>query len=206
MLTYLVLVRHGQSVWNLENRFTGDTDVELTNQGREEARLTGEKLKKREIPFEAAFTSMLKRAQETLDIILHEINQPTIKIYKAAALNERSYGKLQGLNKAEMAEKYGANQVQLWRRSFDEVPPGGESLRQTQERVLPYYYEHIGPLLRQQKDVLVVAHGNSLRALMMHLEDISEHAITQVDIPTGVPRLYEFDDAFKMIGANYIAD
>lgn len=206
MLTYLVLVRHGQSVWNLENRFTGDTDVDLTNQGREEARLTGEKLKKLEIPFEAAFTSMLKRAQETLAIILQQIHQPNIKIYKNAALNERSYGKLQGLNKAEMAEKYGANQVQLWRRSFDEVPPGGESLRQTQERVLPYYYEHIEPLLKQQKNVLVVAHGNSLRALMMHLENISEHAITQIDIPTGVPRLYKFDERFKMIGANYITE
>lgn len=206
MLTFLVLVRHGQSVWNLENRFTGNTDVDLTSQGREEARLTGEKLKKREMAFEAAFTSVLKRAVETLDIILKIIDQPNIKIYKNAALNERSYGKLQGLNKAEMAEKYGANQVQLWRRSFDEVPPGGESLRQTQERVLPYYYEHIEPLLRQQKNVLVVAHGNSLRALMMHLENISEHAITQVDIPTGVPRLYEFDDHFKMIAANYIAE
>ncbi len=205
-MTYLILVRHGQSVWNLENRFTGDTDVDLTSQGREEARLTGNKLKNKNISFEAAFTSLLRRAQETLDIILKEINQPGIKLYKDAALNERSYGRLQGLNKAEMAEKYGANQVQLWRRSFDEVPPGGESLRQTQERVLPYYYGHIEPMLKEEQNVMIVAHGNSLRALMMHLEGISEHAITQTDIPTGVPRLYTFNGQLELVSAGYIAE
>lgn len=205
-MSYLVLIRHGQSVYNLENRFTGDTNVDLTDQGRQEAKITGDKLQKTNIVFAAAFTSALKRAQETLDIVLHQINQPDIKIYKDAALNERSYGELQGLNKAEVADKYGAGQVLLWRRSFDVIPPGGESLKQTLDRVLAYYKQNIEPLLQQQQNIIIVAHGNSLRALMMYLENISAHAITQIDIPTGVPQLYEFDNEMKLVKAEYIKE
>lgn len=190
-MNYLVLVRHGQSVWNLENRFTGDVDIDLTGQGREEASITGRKLKG--FHFDAAFTSALKRAQETLDIILQEISQTDIPVYKSKELNERRYGALQGLNKAETAEKYGEEQVHLWRRSFDVRPPEGESLKDTLERVIPYYEKNIEPLLKEKKNILVVAHGNSLRALLMHIEDISREAISQIDIPTGVPRLYEFE-------------
>ena len=201
---YLVLIRHGQSQYNLENRFTGDTDVDLTDQGRAEAKLTGDKLKKKNIPFDSAFTSVLKRAEETLQIILNEIYQPDIKVYRDAALNERSYGQLQGLNKAELAEKYGAGQIHTWRRSFDVRPPGGESLKDTQNRVMPYYADHVLPLLKAGKNCMIVAHGNSLRSLMMVIENISEDAITQVDIPTGVPRLYQFDDKFNLVNADYI--
>ena len=187
----LVIVRHGQSVWNLENRFTGWVDVDLTEQGREEARLSGEKLK--DIPFDVCFTSELKRAIETLDIILHVTGQTDLPVFKDAALNERMYGDLQGLNKAETAEKFGAVQVALWRRSFAITPPGGESLKDTQVRVLAYYHSHIVPYLEKGNNVLIVAHGNSLRALMMYLEHISEEAIAEINILTGVPRLYIFD-------------
>jgi len=203
-MSILVLVRHGQSEWNLENRFTGDVDVDLTEQGRKEARITGEKIKG--ILFTAAFTSALKRAQETLAIIQEQIGQPAMKVYESAALNERRYGDLQGLDKAEVAEKYGATQVNLWRRSYEEVPPGGESLKDTQARVVPYYQEHIEPLLRDGKNVLVVAHGNSLRSLMMDLENIGKEAITQTEIPTGVPKLYEFGPDFKLIKSEYIRE
>lgn len=192
MKSQLAIVRHGQSEYNLDNRFTGFADVDLTAQGREEAAMCGRKLKG--MHFDDAFTSVLKRAIETLDIILATIGQKDIPIFKDAALNERNYGDLQGLNKAETAEKYGADQVTLWRRSFEVAPPGGESLKQTQERVLPYYYEHIEPLLKDGKNVLIVAHGNSLRALMMHLENISAEAIAHVELLTGVPRVYDFDD------------
>ena len=205
-MCYLILIRHGQSQWNLENRFTGNVDVDLTAQGRAEAKLTGDKLKEKNISFDSAFTSLLKRAEETLDIVLKEIHQPSVKIYRDAALNERSYGQLQGLDKAEVAEKYGADQVHTWRRSFDVAPPGGESLQDTQNRVLPYYSNHILPLLKEQRNCMVVAHGNSLRSLMMVIENISEQAITQVDIPTGVPRLYQFDDEFNLINADYISN
>lgn len=202
-MAYLVLVRHGQSVWNLENRFTGDVDIDLTDQGREEARITGEKL--RGLHFDAAFTSALKRAQETLSIILREIKQEDITIYRDASLNERRYGALQGLNKAETAEKYGAEQVHLWRRSFNVSPPDGESLEDTQKRVIPYYEEHIEPLIKDKKNVLVVAHGNSLRALLMHIEKIAPEAISEIDIPTGVPRLYEFaHENFRIVDINNI--
>ncbi len=203
-MSYLVLIRHGQSLWNLENRFTGNVDVDLTEQGRAEAKLTGDKLKNKAIFFDSAFTSVLKRAEETLQIILKEIEEPDIKIYRDAALNERSYGELQGLNKGEVAEKYGADQVHAWRRSFNVAPPGGESLKNTQDRVLPYYEKNIEPLLKQQKNCMVVAHGNSLRSLMMMIENISEDAISQVDIPTGVPRLYQFDEHFNLVNADYI--
>jgi len=202
MKSQLAIVRHGQSQYNLENRFTGFADVDLTAQGREEAVMCGRKLNG--MQFEACFTSVLKRAIETLDIILETIGQKQLPIYKDAALNERNYGDLQGLNKAETADKYGSDQVTLWRRSFDIAPPGGESLKQTQERVLPYYYEHIEPLLQQGKNILVVAHGNSLRALMMHLENISTEAIAHVDLLTGVPRVYTFDNAGKITKAEFL--
>lgn len=203
-MTHLVLIRHGQSLWNLENRFTGNVDVDLTQQGRAEAKLTGDKLKAKNILFDSAFTSVLKRAEETLQIILQEINQSDIHIIRDAALNERGYGDLQGLNKADVAEKYGADLVHTWRRSFDIAPLGGESLQDTQNRVVPYYTSHIEPLLKQQKNCMIVAHGNSLRSLMMVLENISKDAITQIDIPTGVPRLYTYDDVFNLVNADYI--
>lgn len=196
MKSQLAIVRHGQSEYNLQNRFTGFADVDLTTQGREEAAMCGRKLQG--MHFDACFTSVLKRAIETLAIILDTINQKELPVYKDAALNERNYGDLQGLNKAETAEKYGAEQVTLWRRSFDVAPPGGESLKQTQERVLPYYYAHVEPLLQQGKNVLIVAHGNSLRALMMHLENLSPDAISHVDLLTGVPRVYDFDESGKI--------
>lgn len=187
----MILVRHGQSTWNLENRFTGDVDVDLTDQGREEARMTGQKLKN--MKFDTAFTSALKRAQETLDIILHEIGQEDLKIVRDEALNERKYGELQGLNKAETAEKYGEDKVHSWRRSFTVRPPGGESLEDTQKRVLKFFKAQIKPELDKNKNVIVVAHGNSLRALIMYIEKLSPEAISQTDIATGVPRMYVVD-------------
>ncbi len=203
MKSQLTIVRHGQSAYNLENRFTGIADVDLTNQGREEAAMCGRKLVG--MHFDDCFTSVLKRAIETLDIILNVINQKQLPVFKDAALNERNYGDLQGLNKAETAEKYGAEKVHLWRRSFDVAPPGGENLKQTQERVLPYYYAHIEPLLQAGKNVLIVAHGNSLRALMMHLENIGPQAISHVELLTGVPRVYDFDESGKIATVQHIS-
>lgn len=191
-MNYLVLVRHGQSEWNLENRFTGDVDVELTEQGREEAHITGRKLKF--LNFDIAFTSSLRRAQETLSIILRELGENDLQIVKDPALNERNYGELQGLNKAETAERFGEDKVHRWRRSFTERPPGGESLEDTQQRVLRYFESYVKPELAKKKNVLVVAHGNSLRALLMHLENFSPRAISQIDIATGVPRMYVLTD------------
>ncbi len=196
-MNYLVLVRHGQSIWNLENRFTGDVDVDLTDQGREEARMTGVKM--RALHFDIAHTSTLKRAQETLDIILREIGQQNLQITRDAALNERNYGELQGLNKAETAERYGEAKVHSWRRSFSDRPPGGESLEDTQVRVLKYFDGVIAPELTAGKNVLVVAHGNSLRALMMHLEKLSPEAISQIDIATGVPRMYLVEEGIYTV-------
>ncbi|RYE37058.1 MAG: 2,3-bisphosphoglycerate-dependent phosphoglycerate mutase [Sphingobacteriaceae bacterium] len=202
MKSQLTIARHGQSEYNLENRFTGLADVALTNQGREEAAMCGRKLIG--MHFDDCFTSVLKRATETLDIILDTINQKQLPVFKNAALNERDYGDLQGLNKAETAEKYSAEQVNIWRRSFDIAPPGGESLKQTQERVLPYYYAEIEPLLQAGKNVLIVAHGNSLRALMMHLENLGPQAIAHVELLTGVPRVYDFDDSGKISYVQHI--
>ena len=205
----LVLVRHGQSEWNLENRFTGETDIELTPKGRMEACAAGDKLKG--LKFSHAYTSLLLRAIETLQLILQQIGQSDCPISRDHALNERNYGRLQGLNKAEVANVYGAEQVALWRRSYSVRPPGGESLADTAARVLPYYHAAIEPILREGKDVLIVAHGNSLRALMMFLEGISEEAIAEVDLPTGVPRRYELDAAgppgpvsLKVVNVNYL--
>ena len=186
----LVLVRHGQSQWNLENRFTGWVDVELTDLGREEARRAGEHLKG--MPFSHAFTSHLKRAQETLRIILETGAFGDIPVTSSSALNERHYGDLQGLNKDETARKYGADQVHIWRRSYDVCPPGGESLKTTAERVLPYFEGNILPPLLEGENILVVAHGNSLRAIVMALEKLTPEEILEVNIPTAVPLLYEF--------------
>jgi 2,3-bisphosphoglycerate-dependent phosphoglycerate mutase len=198
----LVIVRHGQSVWNLENRFTGDTDVDLTPLGREEARLAGEKLAG--IPFYKAFTSVLRRAEDTLAIILQTTGRPDLPVSRDKALNERSYGQLQGLNKMEMQEKYGEKQVAIWRRSYAVRPPGGESLEDTCARVIPYYRSAIEPLLKEDANILIVAHGNSLRALMMYLEKIDEQAIEEVDIPTGHPRLYTLGTQLEMEKVEYL--
>lgn len=201
-MAILAIVRHGQSQWNLENRFTGNADVPLTETGRTEARAAGRKLK--HIVFDNAYTSLLARAQETLDIILQEIGENEIVIDKNAALNERSYGELQGLNKDEMATRYGALQIEQWRRGYDITPPGGESLKITAGRVLPFYQQHIEPLLVSGKNVLVVAHGNSLRALMMYLENINSEVIATVNIPTGIPRLYTFSSHLKLVDVLYL--
>lgn len=192
-MSQLVLIRHGESQWNLENRFTGWVDVPLTPKGEEEARAAGEKLKA--FQFDGAFTSVLMRAQHTLRIVLEVIGQTTIPITEDKALNERMYGELQGLNKAETVKKFGAEQVKIWRRSFDVPPPGGESLKDTAERVLPYYESQISPELLAKKTVLVVAHGNSLRSLVMHLEHLSREAVLELNIPTGAPLFYDLDDS-----------
>ena len=185
----LVLVRHGQSQWNLENRFTGWVDVELTDLGREEARKAGEHLKG--MPFSHAYTSHLRRAQETLRIILETGGLGTVPVTTSSALNERHYGDLQGLNKDETAKKYGAEQVLIWRRSYDVSPPGGESLKTTAERVLPYFEGNILPSILEGENILVVAHGNSLRAIVMVIEKLTPREILEVNIPTAVPLLYE---------------
>src|ERR1700743_1467643 len=171
----LVLVRHGQSTWNLENRFTGETDIPLTPQGRDEARLAGAKLK--DIPFTHGFTSVLQRAIDTMTLLLETADQPQLPVTHNRALNERNYGDLQGLNKKEVAKQYGDAKVAEWRRSYAVRPPGGESLADTAARVIPYYQTAIEPMLKEQKDILVVAHGNSLRSLVMFLEHIGEEAI-----------------------------
>lgn len=204
MTTYgeLVLVRHGQSQWNLENRFTGWTDIPLTEAGEAEARHAGELLK--DYHFDQAFTSALVRAQETLRIILSVTGQTDLPIERDAALNERHYGDLQGLNKDETALKFGKEQVHLWRRSYDIAPPGGESLKDTRARVMPYYAAHIEPMLRQGKKVLVVAHGNSLRALVMVLDGISERDIPDLNIPTGAPLRYLIDDKGQAVKRGYL--
>lgn len=198
----LSIVRHGQSAWNLENRFTGEVDVDLTPLGREEARSAGKKLA--HIPFSRCFTSVLRRAIETLDIILEEAHQSQLPVTRDKALNERNYGQLQGLNKAETAKKYGDEQVAIWRRSYNVRPPGGESLEDTAHRMIPYYVREIEPCLKKGENILIVAHGNSLRALMMHLEHIAEDKISAVDLPTGIPRLYTFDEQLDLQTVVYL--
>lgn len=193
----LVLVRHGQSEWNKENRFTGWIDIPLSEQGEEEARNTGRKL--RGFKFDKAFSSMLQRAIRTYEIAAYEAGFMDLLLEKDEALNERMYGDLQGLNKDECRKKFGDEQVHIWRRSYDVAPPRGESLRDTAERVLPYYKNKIEPLLREGKNILIVAHGNSLRALVMHLEKLSGVEIVKVEIPTGVPIVYELDDDLNIL-------
>jgi len=227
----LVLVRHGQSVWNLENRFTGWTDVGLTELGRAEALEAGKLLKADGYVFDVAYTSVLKRAIHTLWIILQEMNLEWIPVTNAWQVNERHYGALQGLNKSEMAEKFGEEQVKIWRRSYDVPPPAldwederhprfdpryaslppeqlpaTESLKITLERVLPYWHSTLAPVIRSGKRVIVAAHGNSIRALVKYLDNISDVAIPEVNIPTGVPLVYEFDDDLKPIRNYYLGD
>lgn len=227
----LVLVRHGQSTWNLENRFTGWTDVGLTEQGRAEALEAGRLLKEEGYVFEIAYTSVLKRAIQTLWIILQEMNLEWIPVTNAWQLNERHYGSLQGLNKAEMAEKFGEEQVKVWRRSYDVPPPvldgdderhprfdpryasltpeqlpATESLKLTLERVLPYWHSTLSREIRSGKRVIVAAHGNSIRALVKYLDNVSDSEITELNIPTGLPLVYEFDEKLKPIKNYYLGD
>ncbi len=227
----IVLVRHGQSQWNLENRFTGWTDVPLTPQGVEEARQAGRLLKEAGYNFDLAFTSVLRRAIKTLWLILEEMEQEWIPVRRHWRLNERHYGALQGLNKAETAARLSEEQVLIWRRSYDVPPPplewdderhprfdrryaslsadelpATESLKLTLERVLPYWHQEIVPAVKAGKQVLVVAHGNSLRALVKYLDEMSAEAIVKLNIPTGVPLVYELDENLKPLGHTYLGD
>ena len=192
--SYLVLVRHGQSEWNEKNLFTGWKDPKLTPRGVDEAIKAGRKLKEAGYSFDKMFTSDLFRAQDTGRIILEQMDIPSIEVIKDVSLNERNYGDLAGLNKDEARKKWGEDQVHIWRRSFDVPPPGGESLKDTAERVLPYYKENIIPELIEGLNILVAAHGNSLRALVMELEEISSEEIVELEISTGVPLVYKFEE------------
>jgi 2,3-bisphosphoglycerate-dependent phosphoglycerate mutase len=189
----LVLVRHGQSQWNLENRFTGWVDVPLTDQGQAEAKRAGELLKETGLRFTKAYTSVLRRAQDTLTIMLEVLGQTGLPTEKDQALNERHYGDLQGLNKDETREKYGKEQVHIWRRSYDVPPPGGESLKDTAERTLPYFENKILPDVRRGENILVAAHGNSLRSIVMHLDKLTREQVLELNLDTGVPIVYEID-------------
>lgn len=222
----LVLIRHGQSNWNLENRFTGWVDVDLSAEGIKEAKAAGTELKEKGMNFDVAYTSYLKRAIKTLNIVLEEVDQLYIPVKKSWRLNERHYGGLQGLNKAETAEKYGDEQVHLWRRSFDVAPPDlpedspmsvkndprykdlkpeemplGENLKMTIERVLPYWESDISKDIAAGKDVIVTAHGNSLRGLIKHLMNISDEDILSLNLPTGKPLYFEMNKSLKVIKA-----
>jgi len=203
-MALLVLIRHGESQWNLENRFTGWIDVPLTDKGRQEARRAGEKI--RNLHFDKAYTSVLKRAIDTLDIVLQTIDQTGIPVSYDQALNERHYGDLQGLNKAETAKKYGQEQVHLWRRSYDVAPPGGESLKDTAARTLPYFETHVVPDLRAGKNILVSAHGNSLRSIVMHLDKLTREQVLQLNLATGVPIVYEFGPDFQILSKKILDD
>ncbi|MDE1798147.1 MAG: 2,3-bisphosphoglycerate-dependent phosphoglycerate mutase [Candidatus Micrarchaeota archaeon] len=198
-MAYLVLVRHGQSQWNLENRFTGWIDVPLSAKGEKEAHEAGQKIKEMGIRFDAAYTSALVRASATLDIILDEIGQTKLRVERDKALNERMYGDLQGMNKDEARKKFGVEQVHVWRRSYDVAPPGGEALKDTAARTLPYYKKHIAADLKAGKNVLVAAHGNSLRSIVMHLDKLTPAQVVALEIPTGVPYVYEFDKKMKIM-------
>ena len=225
----LILVRHGESQWNLENRFTGWTDVDLSPKGAEEAKKAGALLKKAGITYDWAFTSVLRRAIKTLHLLADEAGLAWVGESRSWRLNERHYGALQGLNKAETAKKYGDEQVRIWRRSFDVAPPMledgdersprgekmysdidrrvlpmGESLKTTIERVIPFWTDSIAPLLMDGKDVIIVAHGNSLRALCKFLEKISDADIIGLEIPTGIPQVYELDDSLNVITHYYL--
>lgn len=227
----LVLVRHGQSTWNLENRFTGWVDVDVTDKGREEAKAAGQLLKAHGYKVDHAFTSVLKRAIRTCWIILDELDQMWVPVTKDWHLNERHYGGLTGLDKAETAQKYGDEQVHIWRRSYATPPPAlelddprhpsqdprysklqadklpaTESLATTLERVLPYWEQVITPKLQEVDTVLIAAHGNSLRALIKHLDGLSEEEILKVEIATGDPLIYEFDDQLKVTGRHYLRE
>ena len=196
----LTLVRHGQSEWNKQNLFTGWRDPDLTDQGVAEARNAGRALKAEGINFTIAFTSELTRAQKTCALLLEEQGQADLQTIRNVALNERDYGDLSGLNKDDAREKWGEEQVHIWRRSFDTPPPGGESLKDTAERVLPYFNNTIMPRIRAGENVLVAAHGNSLRALVMVLDGLGETEITQVNIATGEPYIYDMGAQGEVVG------
>jgi 2,3-bisphosphoglycerate-dependent phosphoglycerate mutase len=227
----LILLRHGQSIWNVENLFTGWTDVDLSDQGRREAQQAGQELLKEKLTVDIAFTSVLKRAIRTLWIALDEMDRMWIPVERTWKLNERHYGALQGLNKAQTVEKHGDAQVKIWRRSYDIPPPplatddqrhprfdpryanvdptelpATESLKETLARVLPYWHSRIAPELRTGRNVLVAAHGNSLRAMVKMLDSVSESQIVELNIPTGVPLLYELDRELKPLGSRYLGD
>lgn len=227
----LVLVRHGESEWNKLNLFTGWTDVDLSEKGHEEAKAAGRLLKQEGYDFDVCYTSRLKRAIHTLNHILDEMDRAWLPVVKSWKLNERHYGALQGLNKSETADKYGEEQVKIWRRSFDVKPPAlepddpraaanqamyrdvdpkelplNESLETTIARVVPYFEETIKPDMQAGKRVIIAAHGNSLRALVMYFEKLSKEEIVSVNIPTGVPLVYEFDDNFNIVGKQYLGD
>jgi 2,3-bisphosphoglycerate-dependent phosphoglycerate mutase len=195
-MALLVLVRHGQSIWNKDNKFTGWVDVDLAERGISEAEQASELL--RDYQFDEAFSSVLKRANRTLDIILNKIGQQDIPLTRDLALNERMYGDLQGLNKDDVRQKYGDEQVLIWRRSFDIAPPNGESLKDTADRVIPYYEANIAPKLKAGKNIIIAAHGNSLRALIMHLEGLTREEILKVEVPTGKPRVYQLSNDLKV--------
>jgi 2,3-bisphosphoglycerate-dependent phosphoglycerate mutase len=195
----LVLVRHGESEWNRRNLFTGWHNPDLSEKGLIEAIVAARLLKASGLHFDAAFTSVLKRAQRTLDIIMSEIGQPDIDIVCSQALNERHYGDLCGLNKDEARDRWGEEQVNLWRRSYDVPPPGGESLQDTAERVIPYYKETIWPMLKAGKTVIISAHGNSLRALIMELEGLTADEILDRELATGAPIIYRLNEAGRVI-------
>ena len=230
-MTKLVLLRHGESQWNLENRFTGWTDVDLTEKGEAEARESGKLLKEEGFQFDVAHTSVLKRANRTMEICLDEMGEDNILIKYNWRLNERHYGALQGLNKAETAKKYGDEQVLIWRRSYSTPPPqldsdderhprfderysdldpndlpASECLKDTVDRFLPYWHESIKPDIESGKRVFIVAHGNSLRALMKYLDTVSDEDIVGLNIPTGVPLVYELDESLKSIRNYYLGD
>jgi len=227
----LVLIRHGQSSWNLENRFTGWTDVDLSEQGRREAQSSGQILREEGYEFDMVYTSVLKRAIRTMWIVLDELDQMWLPVVRNWRLNERHYGALQGLNKAETAAKHGEAQVKIWRRAYDVPPPPleendprnaaldrryagldkaeiplTESLKDTVARFVPYWEETIAPQVAAGKRVLIVAHGNSLRALVKYLDNISEEDIIGLNIPTGIPLVYELDDDLKPLGHRYLGD
>lgn len=193
----LILLRHGQSTWNLENKFTGWIDVPLTEQGEKEARRAGEHLKG--VKIDKAYTSVLSRAIETLRIALEAACQTDVPTEYDQAINERMYGDLQGLDKAETAKKFGDEQVKLWRRSYDIAPPNGESLKDTAARALPYFREKILPDVKAGKTVLVSAHGNSLRAIVMELDHLTREQVLELNIPNGVPIVYEIDSSGKVL-------
>lgn len=204
-MSTLVLVRHGESQWNLENRFTGWVDVPLSEKGLREAQSAGERLKKENIRFDAAFTSELQRAQNTLKSILECLGQSSIPVERSQALNERHYGDLQGLNKAETAKKFGDEQVKIWRRSYDIAPPGGESLKDTAARTLPYFESKILPELKAGKNIIVAAHGNSLRSIVMHLEKLTREQVLELNLATAVPLIYQFDRDLKILSKKILA-
>lgn len=227
----LVLVRHGESIWNKENRFTGWTDVDLSEKGIQEAREGGDYLRQQGLVFDVAYTSVLKRAIKTLNIVLEELDQLWIPVLKDWRLNERHYGALQGLNKSETAAKYGEDQVKIWRRSYDVPPPVldpsderfpghdpryrglsatelplTECLKDTVARFLPLWHGTIAPAITSGQRVLIAAHGNSLRALVKYLDNVSEQAIVELNIPTGIPLVYELDDNLKPLKSYYVGD